>query len=61
MEKLPARWLSLLGKLWVSDEKSIGDFLPEIVDLIKATNPSVAAIGLHTVMQSEGSRLLPGV
>ena len=50
--KLPAKWSSLLATLWVSDEKPIGDFLPEIVALIKTSNPSVAAIGLHTVMHS---------
>ena len=50
--KLPAKWSSLLATLWVSDEKPIGDFLPEIVALIKTSNPSVAVIGLHTVMHS---------
>jgi hypothetical protein len=50
--KLPAKWLSLLEKLWASDEKSIDGFLPEIVALIRATNPSVAVTGLLTVMHS---------
>jgi hypothetical protein len=51
--KLPTKWLSLLEKLWVSDENSIGDFLPEIVALIKSTKSrSVAATGLFTVMHS---------
>jgi hypothetical protein len=50
--KMPAKWQSLLQRLWASDEKPIGDFLLEIVDLIKRSKPSVAVIGLHTVMLS---------
>ena len=51
--ELPLEWRLLIEKLWATDEKSIFDFLPEIIARVKATkSKSVAEAGLATVLHS---------
>jgi hypothetical protein len=46
-------WMALIGKLWAPDTKTIVDFLPEIVAVIKSTkSATVAEAGLFTVLFS---------
>ena len=52
--KLTPEWLSLMEKLWASDDdRSIVDFLPEIVDRIKGSkNRAIAETGLLNILHS---------